>query len=151
MPRGMTELMAKIGTYPRVSTIMTQFLVVDCPSAFNAVLGRLILRELRAVTSIYHLAMKFSTQHRVGEVRGKQYDVRTCYNNSLKLVAKDVAPRTMMVQLQGEASNEMSIEDLDPREIDGEFNIGLIEDLEDLSIDRSSKVLKIGVKLQEPM
>ncbi|PON49326.1 hypothetical protein PanWU01x14_230980 [Parasponia andersonii] len=59
--------MVSVGTFPRVSTVMTQFLVVDCPSAFNAVLGRSTLRELRAVTSIYHLTMKFPTQHGVGE------------------------------------------------------------------------------------
>ncbi|PON71845.1 hypothetical protein PanWU01x14_070320, partial [Parasponia andersonii] len=68
-----------------------------CPSAFNALLRRLILKELRAVTSIYHLAMKFPTQQGVGEVCGNQYDTRTCYNNSLKLAVKDATPRTMMV------------------------------------------------------
>ncbi|PON76854.1 hypothetical protein PanWU01x14_031740 [Parasponia andersonii] len=130
---------------------MTQFLIVDCPSIFNAVLGRSILRELRAVTSIYHLAMKFSTQHGIGKVRGNQYDARTYYNNYLKLAAKDMTPRTMMVQLQDKTSNEASIKDLDPREIDAEVKTGLIKDLEDLSIDKFSKVLKIRVKLQEPM
>ncbi|PON68031.1 hypothetical protein PanWU01x14_098350, partial [Parasponia andersonii] len=134
MPMGMIELMVNVGTYPRVSMVMTQFLVVDCPFVFNIVLGRPILRELRAVTSIYHLAMKFLTQQGVGEVRGNQYDARTCYNNSLKLAAKDATPRTMMVQR--EASDETSVEtsvkassktsiettseDLNPREIDGE-------------------------------
>ncbi|PON76812.1 hypothetical protein PanWU01x14_031320, partial [Parasponia andersonii] len=137
------------------------------PSAFNVVLGRLTLRELRAITSIYHLAMKFPTQYRVGEVRGNQYDVQTCYNNSLKLAAEDATPRTMMVQLPREASGETSVEasgetsieasgkasikmtseDLDPREIDGEVKIGPIEDLEGFPFDRSSKILKIGAKL----
>ncbi|PON33959.1 hypothetical protein PanWU01x14_348440 [Parasponia andersonii] len=83
---------------------MTQFLVVDCPSAFNVVLGRPTLRELRAVTSIYHLTMKFPTQYGVGEVRGNQYDARICYNNSLKLAAKDMTSRAMMVHLSDKAS-----------------------------------------------
>ncbi|PON62375.1 hypothetical protein PanWU01x14_139000, partial [Parasponia andersonii] len=101
----------------------------------------------------------FPTQHGVGEVRGNQYDTQTCYNNSLKLAAKDVAPRIMMVQLQGEAAGEasseassevsgkMSIKDLYPREVDEELKTRPIEDLEDLPIDRSSKVLKIRAKL----
>ncbi|PON38880.1 hypothetical protein PanWU01x14_309060 [Parasponia andersonii] len=108
MPMGMIELMVNVRTYPRVSKIMTQFLVVNCPSAFNAVLERPTLRELRAITSIYHLTMKFQTQHGVGEVRGNQYDVRTYYNNSLKLAAKDATPRIMMVKLPEEASVEAS-------------------------------------------
>ncbi|PON59509.1 hypothetical protein PanWU01x14_158670, partial [Parasponia andersonii] len=68
----------------------------------------------------------FPTQYGVGEVRGNQYNSRTCYNNSIKLTAKDITPRTMMVQQQGEASREVpskasreasgetSIDDLDP-------------------------------------
>ena len=35
-----------VGTYPRISTIIVNFLVVDCPSAFNVVLGRPSLKEL---------------------------------------------------------------------------------------------------------
>ncbi|PON61208.1 hypothetical protein PanWU01x14_147980 [Parasponia andersonii] len=50
--------------------------------------------------------MKFPTQHEVDEVRGNQYDARTCYNNSLKLAAKDTTSHTMMVQLPKEASVE---------------------------------------------
>ncbi|PON66480.1 hypothetical protein PanWU01x14_109020, partial [Parasponia andersonii] len=55
----------------------------------------------------------------------------------------------------GEASSEASvgtsIEDLDPREVDKDVKTVPIEDLKDLSIDRSSKVLKIIAKLQEPV
>ncbi|PON78308.1 hypothetical protein PanWU01x14_019460, partial [Parasponia andersonii] len=40
-------------------------------------------------------------------------------------------------------------QDLDPREVNEEVKTGPIEDLEDLPIDRSSKVLKIRAKLQE--
>ena len=58
-----------LGEYPRQSCVMTDFLVIDQPSAFNAALGRLSLRELRAITSIYHLLMKFPKPHRVGEVK----------------------------------------------------------------------------------
>ncbi|PON39567.1 hypothetical protein PanWU01x14_304020, partial [Parasponia andersonii] len=102
-----------------------------------------------------HLAMKFPTQHEVGEVRGNQYDAQTCYKNSLKLAAKDATPCIIMVQLPREASGEtlveasieMISEDLDPREINGKVKNGPIEDLEDLPFDRSSKILKIGAKL----
>ncbi|PON70600.1 hypothetical protein PanWU01x14_079740 [Parasponia andersonii] len=161
MPMSVIELMVNIGTYPRVSTVMTQFLVADCASAFNAVLERPILRELRVEISIYHLAMKFLTQQGVGKARGNQYDARTCYNNFLKLAAKDATPRTMMVQreVSGETSVEasgetlikMTSEDFDPREIDGEVKTGPIENLEDFLFDRSSKILKIGARLQESM
>ncbi|PON41005.1 hypothetical protein PanWU01x14_292940 [Parasponia andersonii] len=43
MPRSMIELIVNVRTYPRVSMVMTQFLVVDCLFAFNTILGRPIL------------------------------------------------------------------------------------------------------------
>ena len=65
---GSIKLAMTVGTYPRISTIMANFLVVDCPSSFNAVLGLPTLKELRAVTYIYHLLMKLPTPNGVGQV-----------------------------------------------------------------------------------
>ena len=66
IPVGSINLAIIVGTYLRISTVMANFFVVDYPSAFNAVLGRLTLKELRAVTSIHHLLMKFPTSNGVG-------------------------------------------------------------------------------------
>ena len=71
-PMGVILLPMTLGEYPRQSLVMADFLVIDQPSAFNAVLGRPSLRELRAITSIYHLLMKFPMPNGVGEVRGNQ-------------------------------------------------------------------------------
>ena len=61
IPLGVISLLMTLGEYPRQSCVMANFLLIDQPSAFNAVLGRPSLRELRAVTSIHHLLMKFPT------------------------------------------------------------------------------------------
>ena len=37
-PVGSIKLAVTVGTYPQISTVMKKFLVVDCPSVFNAVL-----------------------------------------------------------------------------------------------------------------
>ena len=58
---GVITLPMMVGEYPRESCMMADFLVIDQPSAFNVVLGRLSLRVLKAITKIYHLLMKFST------------------------------------------------------------------------------------------
>ena len=50
-----------MGENPRVSTVITDFIVIDCPSAINGIIGRPLLKALRTVTSIYHLTMKFLT------------------------------------------------------------------------------------------
>ena len=70
VPLGMISLPMTVGEYPRQSYVITNFLVLDQPSAFNTVLGRPSLRKLRAVTSIHHLLMKFPTPRGVSEVEG---------------------------------------------------------------------------------
>ena len=67
-PVGSIKLAMTVGTYPRISIVMANFLVVDCPLAFNAVSGRPTLKELRVVTSTHDLLMKFPMSNRVGQV-----------------------------------------------------------------------------------
>ena len=69
-----------VGDYPRKSCVVTDFLAIDQPSTFNAVLGRPSLKALKAITSVYHLLMKFPTLNGVGkygEIKKKQGDVTT--------------------------------------------------------------------------
>ena len=63
--------------------------MVDASSAINKIIGRLLLKALKAATSSYHFTMKFLTVEGIGEVRGNQYDSRECYNKSLWIVEKD--------------------------------------------------------------
>ena len=69
IPLGVISLSMTLGEYPRQSCVMADFLVIDQPSAFNVVLGRPSLRELRAITNIHHLLMKFPTPQGVSEVK----------------------------------------------------------------------------------
>uniref|UniRef100_A0A2N9EW67 Integrase catalytic domain-containing protein n=1 Tax=Fagus sylvatica TaxID=28930 RepID=A0A2N9EW67_FAGSY len=57
-----------------------EFLVVDCPSAYNAIIEQPTLNRLLAVTSTYHFLLKFPTEHGIGEVRGDQIAAKECYN-----------------------------------------------------------------------
>ena len=80
IPIGVITLPMTVGEYPRESCIMSDFLVIDQPSAFNVVLGKPSLRALKAITNIYHLLMKFPTSNGVEQVRGNQEEARSCYN-----------------------------------------------------------------------
>ena len=51
-------------------TVLTNILVVDASSVINGIIGRPLLKALKAATSIYHLTMKFPTAEGTGEVRG---------------------------------------------------------------------------------
>ncbi|XP_059441920.1 uncharacterized protein LOC132174250 [Corylus avellana] len=80
----LVSLPVTVGTTPRQSTTMVDFLVIDRPSSYNAIIGRPSLNKLKAVTSTYHLMMKFPIEEGVGVVKGDQVTARKCYNISLK-------------------------------------------------------------------
>jgi hypothetical protein len=84
LPVGSIELPETAGDYPTTKTIMVKFLLIDRPSAYNSIIGRTALNDLRAITSTSHLKIKFPTERGVGEVRGEQGVARQCYNITLK-------------------------------------------------------------------
>ena len=82
-PSGVVSLRIEAGTFPKQVRTSVEFLVVDCPSAYNVIIGRPTLNKLRAVTSTYHLLVQFPTEHGIGELKGDQATARECYFASL--------------------------------------------------------------------
>ena len=78
-PLGAVTLYVMIGDYPQQITKDVTFLVVDYLSAYNAILRRLTLNSWKAVTSTYHLMIKFPTDYGVGELRRNQVVACECY------------------------------------------------------------------------
>ena len=71
-PRGIVTLTVTVGTQPRQLTRQLDFLVVDCLSSYNVIIGRPTLNRWKAATSTYCLKVKFPTNNGVDEVRGDQ-------------------------------------------------------------------------------
>lgn len=69
-PTAMIKLLVTVGTMPLSKTVLASFIAVDCPSAYNVVMGRPIPVELRAVVSIHHLNMKFHTAEGIRSLQG---------------------------------------------------------------------------------
>ena len=78
-PRGIVTLTVTMRTQPRQLIRQIDFLVVDCPSSYNVIIGRPTLNRWKAATSTYCLKVKFPTDNVVGEVRGDQILARECY------------------------------------------------------------------------
>ena len=78
-PLGAIILSVVVGDYPQQITKDVTFLMVNCLSAYNAILGRPTLNSWKVVTSTYHLMIKFPTDYGVGELRGNQVAARECY------------------------------------------------------------------------
>lgn len=70
MPHGRISLLLTVGEFPKTYTVMAEFFVVECPFAFNALLGSLSIKALKAITSVYHFTMKFPMLERVEIVKG---------------------------------------------------------------------------------
>ena len=76
---GAVTLSITVGDYPQQITKDVTFLVVNCSSAYNAMLGRPTLNSWKTVTSTYHLMIKFPTNYGIGELHGNQVTARECY------------------------------------------------------------------------
>ncbi|GFZ09774.1 hypothetical protein Acr_21g0003730 [Actinidia rufa] len=59
------------------------------PSPYNAILGRPTLGGIKAITSTYHLKMKFPTLTGISEVKGDQKVARQCFISAMKLILED--------------------------------------------------------------
>ncbi|KAK4853449.1 hypothetical protein QYF36_009436 [Acer negundo] len=68
MPVGSHRLLAIIEEAPLQQNIMTEFVVVDTPSAYNAILGRPFLIGIRGVLSVYHNVLKFPVGTKIDQL-----------------------------------------------------------------------------------
>ena len=84
-PLGAVTLSVTVGDYPQQITKDVTFLVVDCSSVYNAILGRPTLNSWKAVTSTYHLMIKFPTDFGVGELLESQMVARKCYITMMEM------------------------------------------------------------------
>lgn len=131
-PVGTVTLPLTKGDHPTSATTLVEFLVVDKPSTYNAIIGRSMLAALRAVSSIYHLAIKFPTPKGTGVVKGDQRATRGCYYAALKY-QDGLASCQMVTQIDHDVLNMDSsaelIEDPDERQ-----RPRVAERLEDVSL-----------------
>ena len=84
-PLDAVTLPVMVDDYPQQIIKDVTFLVVDCSSAYNAILRRTTLNSWKAITSTYHLMIKFPTDYGVEELHGSQVAARECYMAMMKM------------------------------------------------------------------
>ncbi|GFS31826.1 hypothetical protein Acr_00g0019390 [Actinidia rufa] len=111
-PLGSIALPVTLGDAPRQTTKMVTFLVVDCPSAYNIIVGRTALNEFKAIPSTYHLKVKFPTSQGVGEakVRDEEEIRRAEPVEELEEVVVSTQDQTRVVKIGTSASEEIKEE-----------------------------------------
>ncbi|XP_074356312.1 uncharacterized protein LOC141696013 [Apium graveolens] len=86
---GSIQLPCTLGESPLSVTKMLEFKVLNQESSHNVLLGRPFLREMRVITSIHHLTIKFPTPNGVESIKGSQYDSQECYRQAMRGFRKD--------------------------------------------------------------
>ena len=84
-PLSAVTLSVTVVNYPQQITKDVTFLVVNCSSAYNAILGRPTLNSWKAVTSTYQLMIKFPIDYGVRELRENQVAAHECYIAMIKM------------------------------------------------------------------
>ena len=128
-PVGTITLLVMMGSYPHQITKEINFLVVDCSSSYNAIIGRPTLNSWKAVTSTYHLSVKFLIEYKIWQIHGDQLAARECY---LAMLAMDEHIQTMTIE-----ERRIVVE---PTKV-----------LEDVSLDENNpeKLTRIGVCMEK--
>ena len=86
LPIGTISLPIVVGFYPWQINKEMNFLVVDCLSSYNTIIGQPTLNSWRVAASTYHLSVKFPIEYGIEEVQGDQLVARKCY---LAMLAMD--------------------------------------------------------------
>ncbi|XP_024014816.1 uncharacterized protein LOC112088742 [Eutrema salsugineum] len=87
MTVGMVNILIYLGGVAKI----IQFLILDKPAIYNAILGTPWLHAMKAVASTYHQCLKFPTPDGVYTLRGNQAIARSCYINECKLYSANQA------------------------------------------------------------
>ncbi|XP_057758240.1 uncharacterized protein LOC130978505 [Arachis stenosperma] len=101
-----------LGEPPHSKTLDIQYLIVDCFSPYNIILGRPSLNTFRAMVSTIHLCVKFcSEKGTIAIIYSDRKEARQCYNAGLK-----VQQATMRrINSVYNASDIPDLAELDPR------------------------------------
>ncbi|KAL2226380.1 UNVERIFIED_CONTAM: Retrovirus-related Pol polyprotein from transposon, partial [Sesamum indicum] len=149
---GTIELPVSMGDEPKRKTLMVKFLVVDTPFAYNVILGRPRLNSFRAVSSTYHMKMKFPIEYGIGEVSCDRKEAKKCYKLSLKReseqkkrkIKEDAEPRPYEAE-HLKPSGEYKVVLLVPEDPDKTTRIGANMDREMAMIDFFRKNMDVIV------
>ncbi|XP_052197206.1 uncharacterized protein LOC127804386 [Diospyros lotus] len=88
IPKGCIRLPLIVGESDLQATAMADFLIIDDPFAYNAVMGRPAINDLDLIVSTKALAIKFPTLKAIGYIKGEQHSARCCYEEALKIGLK---------------------------------------------------------------
>ncbi|RYE03027.1 MAG: hypothetical protein EOP33_09865, partial [Rickettsiaceae bacterium] len=153
MTEGIIDLPVTFGTTGGIEVVhMVPFLVVDQESPYNVIIGRPTLNRLRAITSTYHLLVKFPTEEGIGVMAGDQTQARICYVQGVDGKPAEKRVNTIY-QLEDDypcdQKDARQLGELDPRDNIERLKVDTPDDLTSIVLDEAKpdQVVKIGAQL----
>ncbi|GAU39244.1 hypothetical protein TSUD_396900 [Trifolium subterraneum] len=111
-PWGYVDLIVTFGKNKAMKSVKVKFMVVDCPSLYNCIIGRPTLAELFAVSSTIHLKLKYYTKDgQVATINGDIEAARRCFEAASKNLNFVVTPKKKKEETKLPGVNSISIED----------------------------------------
>ncbi|MCH90588.1 hypothetical protein A2U01_0011504 [Trifolium medium] len=93
-PWGYVDLIDTFGEEKAMKSVKVQFLVVECPSLYNCIIGITTLAELFAVSSTIHLKLKYYIKDgQVATINGDIAAARRCFEAAAKNLTTVVTPK----------------------------------------------------------
>lgn len=78
LPLEIMSLHVIFGDEPCSKIVITKFMMVNIPSAYNTIIGQPTLNRLRIVVPTYHMVVKFPIRTSVGELRSNPRESHQC-------------------------------------------------------------------------
>ncbi|GAU35132.1 hypothetical protein TSUD_394570 [Trifolium subterraneum] len=118
-PCGYVDLIVTFGENKAMKSVKVKFLVIDCPSLYNCIIGRPILAELFAVSSTIHLKLKYYTKDgQVATINGDIEAARRCFETASKNLNSVVTPKKKKKKEEAKLPGVNSINTEDAVELD---------------------------------
>ncbi|XP_010691917.1 uncharacterized protein LOC104905164 [Beta vulgaris subsp. vulgaris] len=124
VPEGTIKLAVKLVEGSHSRDLLVEFLAVDVPTAYNAIIGRPLIHDAQAVVSTYHLTMVYtSNDGNPKKLRGNQESARACYLTALrhsdhKCPADTPSSEQKKRRLENKAKKDLSMENFEGRPAD---------------------------------
>lgn len=105
IPKGIIKLPVRVGESYCAKDVMAEFLAVDVPGAYNAIVGRPLIHDVQGVVFTNHLTMMYvSNQGTPTKIRGNQEAAKSCYLMALKQPAQRIPVEDMSPPTRKEKS-----------------------------------------------
>ena len=130
---------------------MADFLVVDQPSTYNAIIGRPLMKKMNMVSTVYCLTVKLPTPTRIRYIKADQAITRQCHIQSIHLSKQAVSkPREVVIgdilAIERDGSG-IDVDGLDSKE--DYPKLEPVEQMEHNEISGKGRITQIGTLLNK--